>query len=576
MPIISRRNFLGASACTALAVTTAPFCVFEHSAGATPTLADEPKSAANAVLDQFVESYMRAMNSPGMTLGIANRTGTLRVTTYGHGDLALKEPVAPDQLFHIGSITKSFVALVLLQLREEGKVDLQRPVLDYLPWLPLENTFAPITTHHLLTHTSGLPDDGVPFPSDPATKYRQAYKPGERFSYSNLGFAMLGSLIEHLDKRSWPAAVKERIIERLGMSATSPVIFNGIRARTVDSYLPFFADRPYTRYGRLAPVGIVQFDDAAGSIASTAADMTRYMQMLLNRGQALQGRIVSDESFAMMSKPYVKAEPFGPTASYGYGIGVDTLNGHTVLRHTGGMPSFMSAIIMDLDGGVGAFASINAQQGYRPTQVAQYAMQVASEGTGLNPAAPKLDDPMLIDNCSDYAGGYKTADGKELDISASGKNLFANIAGRRAGLQHLRGDEFITEYPELSGYALAFGRGKTSDRKRGPVVEIIHGGDWYTNSRYDGPRQFVVPEIYRSLTGRYLTNGMFGEGVDIVLVKGALWVDGTTRLEQIGEYTFRPVAEPSSPETVEFRYLVDGKALLLKWSGADFWRFETI
>ena len=93
---------------------------------------------------------MKAMNSPGLTLGIANRAGTVRVASFGFSNPGLKLAVEPNMLFHIGSITKSFVALVLLQLHEEGKLDLHTPVLDYLPWLPIITTYGPISAHDLL------------------------------------------------------------------------------------------------------------------------------------------------------------------------------------------------------------------------------------------------------------------------------------------------------------------------------------------------------------------------------------------------------------------------------------------
>ena len=70
-----------------------------------------------------------------------------------------------------------------------------KPIADYLPWLRIDSKFAPITTHHLLTHTSGLPGDAPVFLSDPAAKHRAAYAPGERFNYCNLGFAILGHLV---------------------------------------------------------------------------------------------------------------------------------------------------------------------------------------------------------------------------------------------------------------------------------------------------------------------------------------------------------------------------------------------
>src|SRR6202011_106183 len=100
-------------------------------------------------------------------------------------------------------------------------------------------------------------------------------------------------------------------------------------------------------------------------------DMGRYLQMIANKGKTQGGELLSQESFALFSQPHVKAEEFGPNASYGYGVFVDTLDGHRILRHTGGMVSFASSMTVNIDDGLGSFASINAMQGYRPIPVTQ-------------------------------------------------------------------------------------------------------------------------------------------------------------------------------------------------------------
>lgn len=589
MPTVTRRNFISIST-GALALAAAQFPVVDLHAA--PRKA-KSKNSPEAALDTFIGSYMHAMNSPGMTLGMANRNEVVRVAAFGFSDIELKEHVDPNQLFHIGSITKSFVALVLLQLREEGKVDFERPILEYLPWLPIEDPFGPITTHHLLTHTSGLPDALTLFPSDRTTKWQQGYKPGEHFYYSNLAFDILGHLIEALDGRSWPSSVKARVLDRVGMTATTPNITNEARPKTAKSYVPYYEDRPYPRMGKLGPIGNVQFDDAAGSIASTAHDMALYSQMLLNKGKTSSGRVISEESFALMSKPYVKADEFGPTASYGYGIAVDTLDGHKVLRHTGGMPSFASAILLDLDAGVGAFASINAMQGYRPTQVVQYAVQIMNAGPNPKtmPTAPTITDPNVITNASDYIGSYITPDGKRLDISGD-KQLFASIDGRHIPLQHAEGDTFIADDAQEARYPFTFVRArapeagksqteaKSDDKtkpeekpKPQPVTELIHGLEWYRNDRYTGPIDFKVPESYKALAGYYLGAGPFPAEAEIFVRKGELWMGDDLKLVPIGENVFVP-EDRNIPERLEFLYVVGGKARLVKFAGMDLWRFE--
>src|SRR5271157_651754 len=374
-------------------------------------------NAIDSPLDRFIESYMREMNSPGMTLSLANRQGTVRVASFGFSDLEAHERVSTDQLFQIGSITKSFVALTLLQLRDEKKLDLHRPILDYLPWLPIETNYGPITTHHLLTHSSGLPNALGFSLTDPAARYVQAHRPGEHFHYCNLGFDLLGRLIAKLDGRPWAESVRKRIFEPLGMTSSSTVINNETRLRTAKNYMPFWDDRGYPRHGQIAPAGNMLFENAAGSICSTPGDMARYMQMLLRKGEG----IVSADGFALFCKPNIEARDLSPTAQYGYGIGVDQLDGHTILRHTGGMAAFSSSLIVDLDGGVAAFASINAQLGYRPNPVTVFGVQLMNAQSELK--APELPDPMQVKNAADYAGTFESDNGRKLEVTNEGLGL---------------------------------------------------------------------------------------------------------------------------------------------------------
>ena len=224
--------------------------------------------ASMRVLDKFIAGYCDAMNAPGMTLGLAAADGPLRTSSYGHVDVAAKIPVSPSHLFEIGSISKSFVAMVVLQLHDEGKVDLQAPIHSYLPWLSMQTNFGEILIHHLLTHSSGMPDDPPLFPNSPQRRPRQALKPGSEFHYCNWGYDVLGRLIETVDSRPWSAAVTERIFKPLGMSDTVPTITSAVRSRIAQSYMPLHDDRPYPRHGALAPAGNLAVEFAAGSIAS--------------------------------------------------------------------------------------------------------------------------------------------------------------------------------------------------------------------------------------------------------------------------------------------------------------------
>lgn len=569
----ARRRVLGLGARAAVAGAAAPFFVRDGRA--------EPATGAwaglAAPLDAFVETYLREMNAPGLVLALADREGVRRVAGYGLGDLERRAALDASTLVHIGSITKSFVALCLLQLRDEGRLDLERPVRDYLPWLRIESAFAPITTHHLLTHSAGLP--GIPpvFLSDPASAHRAAHAPGAHFHYCNTGYTILGHLLSAIDGRTLPEAIRARILVPLGMTQSEPVITLAARGRMVKSYAAFQNDRPYPRSGRLAEAPAIVSTDAAGCIAATAGDMGRYAQLLANRGRGPRGRLVSEEAFALFSRPHVKAAEFGETAAYGYGIAVDTLDGHTILRHTGGMVSFASALQVDLDEGTGVFASVNAMQGYRPNPVAQHALALARARRGGRPLppAPAIPSPARVENAAGYAGSYRAADGRVLELAAEGASLFVWHEGRKVPLENATGpaDAFVARHPDLACFLFVFGRADAKD-PGSAVVELGWGGDWYANARYTGPTRFETPKEWDAYLGHYRNENPWVGSLRVVRRKGRLLLDGVVPLEPGEGGLFHLRDEEHSPEWIRFADVVDGRAMRVKLSGEDLWRVQ--
>ena len=524
-----------------------------------------------AELDRYVEQFMREMNSPGMTLVLADREGVQRVSTYGFGDLDRQRKLNADELFQIGSITKSFLALALLQMRDEGKLDLHKPIVEYLPWFRIQSSFAPITTHHLLTHTSGLPGAPEVFPSDPTQRHLAAYAPGEQFHYNNMAFSLLGYLAWTLDGRELPEIFRERIFKPLGMSQSEPAIDFQMRERMPRSYQPFWSDRPYPRQGELCEAPSIVSTSGAGCIAATARDMGAYVQMLANRGRGPKRNLISPESFELFSKRHIKAEEFGPTASYGYGIAVDELDGNALLRHTGGMVSYMSALQVDIAAGIGGFASVNAQQGYRPNAVVKYGVQLmrAHVEKRKSPAPPAADSEFEVARAGDYVGVFTGEQGR-LEFAREGTKLFLVRGGKRIPLEGADSpDQFRVSEPDLARFPLIFGR-KSAD---GPVVEVSSGDAWYTATAYDGPRQFQVPEAWRSYVGHYRSEDPWIGSLRVFILKGRLLLDGTP-LELDGDL-FRLRDEPSNTEWIRFGEIVNGKCMRLKFSGVDLWRVAT-
>ncbi len=549
---ITRRRFFDLTGKAALGLGAARVL------GPFNALADETSPGIREI-DAFANRHIREMGAPGLTLGLADRNGVIAVRTYGHTDVKTGRPVAPGDLFEIGSITKSFTALCLLQLREQGKLDLNRPVREYLPWLRIESAYAPITAHHLLTHTSGLPN---PL-SLPSTVLWTAHAPGEHFHYCNLGYEILGLLLLSLDGRPLREIFHARIFEPLGMTASEGVISHDIRPRLALSYWPVFDDRPFQRHGPITEAPNIALDNAAGCIASTPRDMALYVRMLLNQGRPL----ISKESFALFTKPAIPSPGFGKDAGYGYGIAIQPVEGRTILRHTGGMVSFSSAMQVDLDSGVGAFASVNASlAGYRPNAVAGYAL--AALRTVPVPPAPEFDDPYKVPNAADYAGTYTAPDGKQLKITAAGDRLELIHKGERLALERLGPDNFWAPDPAFALFPLTF------ERDGDKVMEVSHGGDWYAGEGYKGPRTFEAPPEYRAYAGHYRDEDPWMGSARVILRKGRLWLGGAP-LMPLGGGLFRIGEEEHEPDRMRFEEVFDGRALRAYISGTEFRRVET-
>lgn len=534
--------------------------------------ADSHLKLAYARLDEYALRHMTETGVPGLTVALAGRNGLMRAATYGMADLKTGTRVAPETMFEIGSISKSFVAGALLQLRDEGKLDLRKPVKEYLPWLKINSRYEPVTVHHLLSHTAGL--TAVPLLSHVLfDELLVGPAPGSRFIYSNTGYNILGFLLETLDGRPFAEAMQRRMLTPLGMTVSAPAITNDTRPRMAVGYEPLFEDRPFPLKGTLAEAPWIEVDIAAGSIASTPADMARYIQMLIGRGQTPRARIISKESFKLLTSPVIKAPFRGEDASYGYGLWVSDIAGHTRLRHTGGMVAFSSALDVDLNDGLGVFASANVNlRGYRPVAVARHAldlMRASMNGSELPPAPAAPPPPDEVKNAAEYAGTYTAPDGKKLVLAAEADKLFLVHQNQRIALERAGRDLFIVKHTDFALFRLGFVRDKAS------VTEAFHGANWFAGERYTGPRAFDYPKEWVGYAGHYYNDSPWYRTTRVVLRKGRLWLEGVDAIVPLEANLFRPDGEESTPERIRFEEVINGRAMRMNFSGIIFHRVFT-
>ena len=528
-------------------------------------------------LDRFVAQQMREDHIPGLALALTDRQGTLRVQTYGYADLEARTPLKPDRLLEIGSISKSFTAIALLQEREKGRFDPQAPIVRYLPWFKVRSRFAPITGHHLLTHTAGLQEGHDDVPSSlyqviVARDVSAGYAPGKHYSYSNLGFQILGATLEELNGRPYPEIIRARILEPLDMKDTEPAITHETRKRLAVGYESFYDDRPADSSHPLAQGTWVEYGAGDGSIAATPADLAAYLRMLLNRGAGPHGRILSEESFRLLTQ---RAIPAGDGEFYGYGLVVQEDDGHTLIHHTGGMVGYHAMILGDLDDGVGIVLLLNGPG--RKERVAEYGlrlMRCALHGEPL-PPLPDPVPPTRVVKAADYAGVYGSPGGKTLRFEADGERLLLRTGDRSIALESRGDDWFYVPDPDFALYLLRFGRDK-----EGRVVEAAYGPDWYPGERYRGPREFAVPAGWRAYPGHYRTTNPWESNFRIVLRKGSLWMidpEGEEALLRPGPEAglFLAGNEMPTAETLRFDTVMKGGAQRAFASGVAYYRTFT-
>lgn len=525
------------------------------------------------LIDRYAAQMMQGANTPGLSLALVDRSGVITVRSYGYADIGRRIPVTPATRFEIGSISKSFTAIALLQLRDEGKFDPSRPVRDYLPWFTPASRWRPVTSHDLLTHTAGLPADRDDIPSSRAQAYLARERtlgsaPGSRWAYSNIGFQVMGVVLETLTKQRYPDIIRTRILEPLGMTGAAAEFTNETRPRLAVGYLPLYDDRPARPDDPLVEATWIEYGSGDGAIVANSTELGAYLTMLLNRGDGPRGRVLSEAGYTALMTPHARTERGGD--HYGYGMFLGTLDSLPVFYHSGGMLGYTSYLIGVPSLGIGAVAFVNGPGD--PDDVARFALQAlaAAASGGSLPELPPIISPAHVDEPGRFAGRFLAPNGDSLLFMASGDSLFLVRGDRRDLLLHYGETSFLGPVPDFGLYPIRFGR--TAEG----VTEVWCGEAWYAGEHYTGPRRFVTPKEWRAYEGHYRIMQPWEPDFRIVLRKGQLWWIGPDGAEEpltpTGPRTFR-VGEAGSAEVLQFADVVDGGALRATLSGMAYYRY---
>ncbi len=349
------------------------------------------------------------------------------------------------------------------------------------------------------------------------------------------------------------------------MTATHGAITDETGRLSAVAYRTLQDDRPVLPGGPLVPAPWHEYAAGDGSVASTPADMAAYVRMLLNRGAGPDGRILSEESFALLT---AESAEFAPGLHYGYGLDVKTVDGRQVVSHGGGHLSFVSHITADLDAGFGAVVMMSS--GGPASEVTQFMLHIAvavDRGDEL-PELPDRLDRERIDSAEDYVGAYRS-DAREVTVGAEGDRLYLEVESARIPLLSLGPDAFVVDHPDFALFPLVF------TRQDGDVVEAFHGAEWFRHERYDGPEQFELSESWVPFVGHYRSHNPWLTSFRVLARKGALYLvypwGAAQRLHPLEDSLFA-VADEGAAETIRFGAVASGKALSARLAGGDYYR----
>jgi len=462
-----------------------PFaCTLLIACGERPELPEKIEQGNYAVLSEQVDWLARdAIKDGGAAVVGVYASGEL-VHFTGAGALPGGGLPSDKTRFRVGSISKLFTALAVLRLHEQGALDIDAPLADQLTGFSINSRFeeaGPITPRHVLSHHSGLPSDYMPgmFSDDPPRFTEMAgamaeehviHAPGGWWSYSNVGFTLLGHLVEEVSGMRFEDYVAANIFEPCGMVSSSWDVTDSIDG---------------TLRGEKSHEGTGQNCAPAGALVTTVADMGRFAQALLDGGACPDGEIVSAE---MLEEAWSPSHHSDLDLELTWGLGFHVFEGpaffggERVVDHGGDTLLFHSLFLVAPELGLAVVASTNeGSAGEALVTAAREAMRLAIETeTGERPAPlPELGEPAAANPYSgeeldDFVGTYGTMIGL-LDVRRDITGIWTSVMGNDVQLVPTEEGSFVLQ-PKVIGVPLPITVGgiEVSFNKIGD--EMIMGG----------------------------------------------------------------------------------------------------
>lgn len=396
-------------------------------------------ATAPAELAGVVQEQLAKWSVPGMSVGVLHDS---QIETWGFGvtNIETGYPVQPDTVFQIGSISKIFTAVAVMQLVDEGVVELDAPVYKALPSFRLGDAAAQeaVTPRQLLTHTCGFfgdtfqdfgpGDDSLTRALAEFPTLRQITPPGEQWSYCNTAFQALGAIIEHHRQRTAERAITRRVIRPLGLQRSTFFLHEAITYSAAVGH-NFF---PGKDLAVARPYPLIRCMNAAGGIIGSAADLLRFAQFHLGDGTTPSGdRVLSAEAVRAMQQPQVEG---GLADHWGLGWSLRSYGGTTLVGHGGSTNGFRAQLAIVPEQGVAVALLTNGSNG----SAAYHEVEawLLERYAGLHrqvPAAYPLSSAALA-----RVAGHYAQERSDIRIAVAGEGLAVDVVTRNIAGEELR------------------------------------------------------------------------------------------------------------------------------------------
>ncbi len=451
-------------------------------------------------LESAIRHEVEQKQLPAFSISLIDKDRVVWAKGFGFQDAEKQVPATADTVYRVGSVSKLFTDIAVMQLVESGKLDLDAPIQQYVPDFQPNNPYSlPLMLRQMMSHRSGLvresPVGNYFDPDEPSLTETIAslnstslvYKPETRTKYSNAAIAVVGAVLESQLDVPHPERVRQTILDPLEMHNSSFVVTPTIAPQLATGWMHTYDGRRFEAPTFLLGTG------PAGNLYSSVIDLSKFLVCLFAGGQTPRGQILRRETYELMTTPVMDSE--GTPQGFGIGFHVQDLDGHKQIGHGGAVYGFSTQLeaLPDRQLGVAAVASLDGSNGV-VSRLADYALRLMLATQDGQPLPPyRVTGPVPRERAQELVGLYREVDGERWTrITELNGAVFMQRGAFRYELRAAADDGSI-----LTDDVMGFGTPVTLEEADKLVV-----GDLVLQRQADVPPA-DIPERWKGLIGEY-------------------------------------------------------------------------